>query len=371
MLNRYHRQMLLPDVGEEGQARLSRAHALLVGCGALGCTIADLLVRAGIGTITIVDRDVVELTNLQRQSLFDERDVAEGLPKAAAAARRLAAVNSEMRVRAIVADFTAENAEQIAAGEHVGLEEREEPAGAARVIIDGTDNFETRYLMNDVAVKRNIPFVYGGAVGTRGMQMTIPAGGRPCLRCLFEEIPAPGTAPTCDTAGVLAPVATIVAGCQAAEAMRVLLDVPTARLPPNLLDFDLWQGQRRRLDVSRMARGDCPCCAQQRFEFLSGQRGGGGGGTTTLCGRSSVQIMPPLPTPPATRTRLDLKALARRLGSHGRFEANRFLVRGEFLGEQEHGQPLSMTVFADGRALVHGTTDPTRARVIYARYIGS
>jgi molybdopterin-synthase adenylyltransferase len=389
-MSRYHRQMLLPAIGEEGQRRISSAHALVVGCGALGCTIADLLVRGGVGMLTIVDRDVVELTNLQRQSLFDERDVAEGLPKAEAARRHLALVNAEVRVRAIVADFTAGNAEEIAVLGSAALraeserdespdqsEAREgvprypEPADkitsrAAQIIIDGTDNFETRYLMNDLAVKHRVPLVYGGAVGTRGMQMTIRAGGRPCLRCLFEEMPAPGAAPTCDTAGILAPAAVIVAAHQAADALRILAGDEQA-VGGRLLDFDLWSTSgvpERRLDVTRMDRSDCPCCGLGRFEFLQGAREGGS--TTTLCGRSSVQVAPQAAAEP-----VDLAKLAERLRPHGSFTSNRFLLRGQFVQERSaDGQSLGLTVFADGRALVHGTVDPVRARVIYARYIG-
>ena len=218
--DRYHRQTLLPDFGNEGQARLSSSHALVVGCGALGCAAADTLTRAGVGRLTIVDRDVVELTNLQRQVLFDESDAAEGLPKAEAARRRLAAINSCVTIHALVQDFNHRTAPRIA-----GL------AGAAPtppdVILDGTDNFETRLVINDLAVKHGIPYVYAGAVGTKGMQMTVlpPAlgGGPPCLRCLVDRPPAPGVLPTCDTAGVLGPVISIVSGVQAAEALKILV----------------------------------------------------------------------------------------------------------------------------------------------------
>jgi molybdopterin-synthase adenylyltransferase len=373
-LSRYHRQMLLPGIGETGQERLGCSHALLVGCGALGCTAADLLVRAGVGTITIVDRDVVELTNLQRQSLYDERDVSEGLPKAEAARRRLGAVNAQVRIRAVVADFTPENAERIAAGESVGPGV-EDDSGWVQVIIDGTDNFETRYLLNDLAVKHDIPYMYGGAVGTRGMQMTIPAGGRPCLRCLFEELPPPGSTPTCDTAGVLAPASTVVAACQAADALKILARGET--IAPTLLDFDLWNAQRRRLDVSRMARADCPCCGstdERRFEFLEGGAlEGAAAPPRALCGRSSVQVTPQARMQQGAR--VDLAALAKRLSQHGRFTSNRFLLRGEFAAEHAEGSDtagcLSLTVFSDGRAIVHGTTDPARARAVYAKYIGA
>jgi molybdopterin-synthase adenylyltransferase len=359
--SRYHRQMLLPFIREDGQARLLSAHALLVGVGALGCTIADLLVRGGVGCVTLVDRDIVELSNLQRQSLYSERDAAEGLPKAVAAQRRLREVNSSVVLRAITADFMPDNADAIAAGDAIG----DAPAASsAGVIIDGTDNFETRYLMNDLAVKLGIPYVYGGAVGSHGMQMTVRAGGRPCLRCIFEELPEPGTAATCDTAGVFAPVAVMVAAREAADAMKLLAGRDDA-VDGALRQFDVLTGQERRLDVSRMARSDCTCCGRRIFEFLEGHRGGG---TVTLCGSSSVQVMPP---DRERRGRVDLEQLSARLAPHGRFSAGRFVMRGEFARELgTGGAALALTVFPDGRAIVHGTTDPARARAVYSRYIG-
>lgn len=356
-LDRYHRQVLLAGIGEQGQARIAGAHVLLIGAGALGCTAADLLVRAGVGTLTIIDRDVVELTNLQRQTLYDERDVAEGIPKAFAAQRRLRSVNSGVRIRAAAIDFTPACARPVAAGEALG---DEGPAAPVDLIIDGTDNFETRYLMNDVAVSRRTPYLYGGAVGTRGMQITIPAGGVPCLRCIFPEPPAPGAAATCDTAGVLAPAPVIIASCQVTDAIRLLVGQPVA---PSLLDFDLWHAQRRRIDASAMADPDCPCCVHQRFEFLDGHRSGS---AEALCGRNSVQVSP------RSTVRIDLDLMASRLHPHGRFERARFVVRGEFAAEIDgSGTPVGLTLFSDGRAIIHGLSDAARARSIYARYIGA
>ena len=347
--------MLLPDFGEEGQRRLSASHALLVGCGALGCAIADHVVRAGVGTLTIVDRDVVELTNLQRQVLFDERDAAEGVPKAEAARRRLAAINSAVEVGAIVADFSPANAERIVS----------DVSAPVSVLLDGTDNFETRYLINDLAVKRGLPYVYGGAVGTHGMQMTVIPGRTACLRCVFEEMPPPGTAATCDTVGVLGPAVAIVAACQAADAIKLMLGRPDL-VAPTLLEFDLWRNERRRLDLSSIGpRAECPCCGQTgggRFEFLEGRHTGL---VVSLCGQGAVQV-----SPPAT-ARVDLEALAARLRPHGAFTANRFLLRGTLDRERSGaGGSITLTVFPDGRAIVKGTETPEAARSIYAKYVG-
>jgi molybdopterin/thiamine biosynthesis adenylyltransferase len=383
-LARYHRQMLLAGIGEVGQRRLLAAHAVIIGCGALGCAAADLLARAGVGHLTIIDRDIVEPTNLQRQTLFDERDAAEGLPKAEAARRRLAEINSHVRVEAIVADFSPANAEGILRGDAArgigvpadasfasspsdprspGGPPTRTPTSASaetpmpHLLLDGTDNFETRYLVNDLSVKHAIPYAYAGAVGTRGMQATFAPGG-PCLRCIFPEPPPPGSSPTCDTAGILGPVISIVAGAQAADAISVLLGRPSG--PATLLDFDIWAGQRRRLAIARDPQ--CPCCAQKSFDWLDGRRSSG---IASLCGRSAVQVLPPPGPAP------DLAALAARLQPHGDFSASRFLVRGRLDRERGELGPCDLTVFADGRAIIGGTSRPEFARAIYARYIGA
>jgi molybdopterin/thiamine biosynthesis adenylyltransferase len=362
-ISRYHRQTLLEGIGEDGQQRLASSHALLVGCGALGCTIADQLVRAGVGTLTIVDRDVVELTNLQRQSLFTERDAREALPKAEAAAARLKSVNSQVRVRAVVDDLTHRNAEAILAS----------PGGTSpSVLLDGTDNFATRYLLNDLAVRHGIPFVYGGAVATRGMSMTIlpsPPGSdpTPCLRCIFPDLPVPGTAQTCDTAGILGPVAAIVASCQAADAIKVLLGRADL-CSRTLLEFDLWSNARRRIDLTNARDPECPCCGERRFEFLEGRLAQDAAVICTRTGGGSVQVAPSRESRAAP---LDLPALARRLAPHGEFTVNTFLLRGTFAHERsDSAHPLELTVFRDGRAIVRGTTEPGFARAVYARYIG-
>ncbi|QDU71736.1 ThiF family adenylyltransferase [Mucisphaera calidilacus] len=356
-LRRYHRQMLLPGIGESGQRRLGASRVLLAGCGALGCVIADTLVRAGVGVLRIVDRDVVESTNLQRQTLYTEADAAEGVPKAEAARRRLSTVNSGVRIEPVVADLTHENLEALAGvgGERVSL------------IMDGLDNFETRYLLNDVAVKHGIPYVYGGAVGMTGaVYPVLPAtepgdtaweragAAGPDLEMLFPEVPAPGTTPTCDTAGVLGPLISIVAGHQAAEAIKILTGQWSAVMR-TMLHVDLMTNRVRSVDVSAMAeKVEQP----RRFRHLEGQ---GRTGTAVLCGRHAVQLSS------ASRGVIDLEGVADRLSGHGSVTANRFLVRVEIV---EGEQTYELTVFSDGRAMVRGTEEPSVARAVYARYLG-
>lgn len=355
MTDRYHRQRLLPGIGDAGQERLGRSRALIVGCGALGCASADLLARAGVGSITLVDRDLVEPTNLQRQSLFDESDIGE--PKATAAADRLRAINSAVRTDAFVADFSASNAERIAT------------AGADRapdVILDGTDNFETRFLINDLAVKVGSPYLYAGAVGTGGMAGSFlppfgEAGGGPCLRCVFEGPPPAGSQPTCDTAGVLGPVISVVSGVQSAEAIKVLVGAHD-RIRRSLLRFDAWGNTAGEVNLSAMRDPCCPCCAARSFAFLENLAAD----PVTICGRDAVQVMP------GVETSINPSMLADRLRAHGPFTATRFLVRGDLEREMgESGVPIVLTIFRDGRALISGTTDPARARSIYAKYIGA
>lgn len=350
--DRYHRQMLLEQVGSEGQGRLAAAHAAVVGIGALGCAAADHLARAGVGRLTLIDRDLVELTNLQRQTLFDESDAREGLPKAEAARRRLEAVNGTIEIHSHIADLTGGNAEQLLAGD-----------GGPGVIVDGTDNFETRYLLNDLAVKHGVPFVYGGAIATRGMQLTVRPGVTPCLRCLFEEPPDAGSQPTCDTAGVLGPVVAIVAACEASDALRVLLGQGD-RIPTSMLEFDLWEGRRRRVDLSGARRDDCPCCGRREFRFLASRAADG---AAALCGQGAVQV-----AGSAGARGVDLVSLASRLEAVGEVESRAFMVRCRLSGEQaDLGGSLVLTVFRDGRAIVNGTNRPERARSVYARYVGS
>jgi adenylyltransferase/sulfurtransferase len=367
--DRYHRQMLLPPIGELGQRRLAASHALIVGCGALGSVIADTLARAGVGMLTLVDRDIVELTNLQRQVLYDERDVTAGMPKAEAARARLARTNSQIAIHAYVDDFNHQNAERFADG--------------VDLILDGLDNFETRYLLNDLAVSRGLPYLYGGAVGVTGVSMAVLPHdaarlgkstsqvtwtndqSTPCLRCVFPEAPPPGATPTCDTAGVLGPIVTIIAAYQSAQAIKLLTGHVDA-LDRSLLSVDLWDNTIRRFDVREARSAECPCCAQGRFEHL---RGEAGQFTTSLCGRDAVQISP---AGSRDATAIDLAAFAQRLGSHGTFTHNRFLLRGEFLHERDElGRPLELTLFPNGRAIIKGASGPEQARAVYARYVGA
>jgi adenylyltransferase/sulfurtransferase len=364
---RYQRQALVPHIGKEGQAALRAAHVVVVGAGALGSPCADLLVRAGTGHLTIVDRDIVELTNLHRQTLFAQADVGDA--KAESAARRLREVNSAVRIRGLVADVSHRNVEPLIKGElqsragAIHIEASGNAAGPwprATVVVDGTDNFETRYLLNDACVKFGIPLVYAGAIGTGLTQMTIVPGKTPCLRCLFPDPPAPGSMPTCDTAGILGPVSSMAASIQALETIRLIVQ-PDRAMSGTLIEIDLWQGRQRRLSIGA-PNPECPCCALRRFEFLAGS---GETMTTSLCGRGSIQVLP------AQEVELDLDALATRLSPHGRFEVNRSILKGTL--ESEGGRELM--VFADGRAVIgkrrDGTpADPETARAIFARYVG-
>jgi adenylyltransferase/sulfurtransferase len=349
-LARYQRQMLLPQVGLEGQRRLGAGTAAIVGCGALGAAAADLLARAGVGRLLLIDRDLVEATNLQRQVLYDEHDV--GQPKAPAAAARLSRVNRAVRVEACAADLTAPNAERLLADV---LTARESGGG---VILDGTDNFETRYLLNDVCVKHRVTLAYGGVVGTRGLSATFFPGGA-CLRCVFEHPPEPGSQPTCDTAGVLGPAAVMVAARQAADAIKVLCG-RGEDIDPALHEFDLWTGVTRRVALGAR-RADCPCCGAARLEFLDAPAGE----PARLCGRNAVQV-----NPSREGARLDLAALAGRLEGAGLAGVERtpWLVRA---GVESGGRRLGLTVFGDGRAIVSGTSDPAAARAAYARFVGA
>lgn len=345
---RYHRQMLLPAFGARGQAMLRDAHVAIVGVGALGCMSADLLARAGVGTITLIDRDVVEWTNLQRQSLFDEGDARKGTPKAEAAAARLARVNSQITIIPKPADLDARNAAAL-----LGLDGPRPPS----VLIDGADNFETRYLLNDLSVKHAIAYSYAGVVGTQGMQATfVPGAENACLRCLFPAMPAPGSAPTCDTAGVLGPLVAIIAGAQAADVLKILVGARDA-LSDSMLDVAMWENRRRRLSLRDAKDPACPCCMRRVFDFADADHGGA---SAALCGQQAVQVQP------ASACELDLASLATRLASAGLVQRSRFMLRFEPQGLAER-----MSIFADGRAIVHGTTKPEHARSLYARFVGA
>jgi adenylyltransferase/sulfurtransferase len=339
-LERYSRQMRFAGIGEEGQHRLLQSHVTLCGCGALGTVLANALVRAGVGHLRLVDRDFIETHNLQRQVLFDEHDVAENLPKAEAAARKLAAINSSIHVEPMVADIDHTNILDLVAD--------------ADLILDGTDNFEIRYLINDAAVKLSKPWVYGGAIGSHGMTMTILPGETPCLRCVFEAAPGPGDAATCETAGVLSPAVNVVASFQAAEALKILTG-QRDKINRDLIHIDVWDNTFRGMKVARLRdKGDCPCCRQRRFEWLEGRQGSH---TTSLCGRNAVQVAH------RTAVRLNFEDLARHLETLGEVSYNRFLLRFTADG-------FEFTVFPDGRAIIKGTSDLDRARTLYAKYIG-
>lgn len=353
--------MILPDIGQAGQQRLAQAHAIIIGCGALGCVAADLLARAGVGRLTLIDRDIVERTNLQRQTLFDEDDADAHMPKAEAAKRRLNAVNRDIEVRACVADFSAGNAEGILDDACPTL-----PPAAPVVLIDGSDNFETRYLVNDLAVKRGVPLVYAGVVGTIAMAMSIVPepidNTSPCLRCVFRAPPLAGSQPTCDTAGVLGPVVSIIAGYQACEAMKILVGA-YALVQRSLLSFDAWNGRRNRLDLTNARDPDCPCCGLRSFEFLNRSMAIP---VASLCGQGAVQVLP------SVETSLDLDALQARLAPFGTFRRTEFLVIGELAEERgDDGLAVGLAVFADGRAQIRGLHSPERARAVYARFIGA
>jgi adenylyltransferase/sulfurtransferase len=341
--DRYHRQTLLPQIGPEGQARLSRARVLLVGCGALGTVIAEQLVRAGVGTLHIVDRDVVELSNLQRQTLFDESDAAEGVPKAVAAKWRLNEVNSTVKVRASVVDFHAGNAEE--------LDEN------AELVLDGTDNVETRYLINELCMKYDKPWVYGACVGMEGRVMTVVPRTTACLRCVFPEPPGPGELPTCDTAGVFGPLAGVVASLQSIAAIK-LLSGNAGAIRHELTTIDAWTNRFRTIDLTEAKRPDCPTCGLRRFEQLER---GTSGQPVSLCGRNAVQVRP------NAGIAVKLESLASKLEPFGVLTRTPYLLRLDLRDDPA----LRLTVFPDGRLIVAGTTDVNRARSLYARYIGA
>lgn len=339
-LERYSRQMRFYGVKEEGQRRLADTHVTLCGCGALGTVLANSLVRAGVGHVRIVDRDFIETSNLQRQVLFDEHDVAENLPKAEAAARKLAAINSDVHVEPIVTDIDRTNILELCKD--------------ADLILDGTDNFEIRYLINDVAVKLGKPWVYGGSVGSHGQTMTILPGETPCLRCVFEAAPAPGEAGTCETAGVLGPVVQIIASYQATEAIKILAG-HKAKINRELIYVDVWENLTKRIKIAPLlGKVDCPCCQRKRFEWLEGEMGTH---TTSLCGRNAVQVAH------RSAEKLNFEDMARHLGELGQVSYNRFLLK--FAAEG-----YDFTVFPDGRAIIKGTNDVEKARTLYAKYVG-
>lgn len=339
--DRYSRQILFDGIGEEGQRRLSSSKVVIIGCGALGAIQAETLARAGVGEIILVDRDFVEESNLQRQIMFEESDALKRLPKAVAAGNRINRINSDIAVEPVVADVSFENIEEIISG--------------AQLVLDGTDNFETRYLINDACLKLGIPWIYGAAVGSYGLTMTVVPDQTPCLRCVLPDMPEPGAGPTCDTAGVIMPVIAVIGSIQSAEAMKLLAGHRDL-LHRSLLRIDIWDFRINRTDLSGFAVGkDCAACGRGEFEFL---RGTGRQVTTTLCGRNAVQIAR------SGARKIDFAQLAERLKSSGEVAFNDFLLRFRV-------EDYDITVFRDARSIIRGTTDPAVARGLYARYIGT
>lgn len=332
--------MLFGGIGAAGQEKIGRSRVLLVGCGALGSVIAEILVRAGIGCITIADRDYVEESNLQRQSLFTEEDCTDGLPKAIAAARHLRAINSSIDVCPEVTDVRASNIEALVQDQDL--------------LLDGTDNFETRYLLNDASLRWQKPWVYGACVGAYGMSVAFIPHVTPCLRCILQLLPPPGSSPTCDTVGVVGPIVHLVAAFESAEALK-LITGRTDLLNRKLVTMDLWENRLATMDLSlQKPDPECPACGQGELEFLDGHHEGR---ADMLCGRNAVQI-----SRAAERT-VDLAAIAGRLSQSGPVTLNEFLLRAK-IGE------IEIALFRNGRAIVKGTRDIGEARRIYSRFIG-
>ncbi|MBC7784862.1 MAG: ThiF family adenylyltransferase [Burkholderiales bacterium] len=342
-MDRYQRQILLPQIGRSGQERLRHASVMLAGVGALGCTVADQLCRAGVGRLILIDRDVVELSNLHRQNLYTQTDASLATPKAQAAAIACRAANPDCAVDVVVADITSDNA--------LALVDRHRPD----VLIDSTDNVATRFLLNDLSIARNLPLVYGGCVGTEGRVLGIVPGRTPCLRCVFPTPPAPIDLPTCDTAGILGPVAAVVGAMQAAEVMRLIIDGPDL-YQPAMVAIDLWTRRFRTIALADARDAECIACGQKRLDYLTAIAPG----AVSLCGRDTVQVRL---DPGAVDGFLDAaETKLRRLTPA--------VSRNEYLVHCQPDAAISLDVFADGRVLVHGTADCAQARALVARYLG-
>jgi molybdopterin/thiamine biosynthesis adenylyltransferase len=339
LLERYSRQILFSGIGKEGQQRLLESRALIIGCGALGSAHAEALARAGVGRLRIVDRDFVEASNLQRQTMFTERDAAERMPKAVAAANHIREFNSDIETEPEIVDVNHSNIERL-------IEDCD-------VVLDGTDNFATRYLINDACVKHELNWIYGAAVGSYGVTMTIQPHQTPCLRCVFEEAPPAASAPTCDTAGVIMPIISVVAAVQVSEALKLLSGKPE-QLHRSLMQFDVWRNEWRKINPGPPA-AECPTCALARYETLEATAGDF---SAVMCGRNAVQISPAQPT------QVDFKSLAERLRGIGEVKFNDYLLRFR-TGEYE------VTVFQDARSIIRGTDEMKTARSLYAKYIGN
>ncbi len=342
--DRYARQTLFAGIGREGQNRLLASRVAIIGCGALGTVLANNLARAGVGHLTIADRDYLEANNLQRQILFDEDDLARNLPKAVAAAARLRRINSDITVEPVIEDINTDNIEAIVA--------------SVDLVLDGTDNFETRYLINDACVKAGKPWIYSGVVASYGVTMNIVPGETACLRCVFPEVPLPGSTPTCDTAGVLNGIVGTIASIASTEALKILLSRQD-KISHSMRWMDLWENTQDEIEIPRMP--DCPACGQGLYEFLDAA----GAQSTSLCGRNAVQVRPPRAARTGSQAQaLNFAALAERLREVGLVNYNEFLLRFRVDGYE-------FTIFPDARAIIKGTDDQAIARSLYARYIGA
>jgi adenylyltransferase/sulfurtransferase len=339
-LERYSRQILSQHIGEECQKVLMDSNAVVVGCGALGTVSSSYLTRAGIGQIRIIDRDFIEESNLQRQILFDENDIAENLPKAIAAQRKLSKINNKANIEGIVTDVNFANIEELTKG--------------ADVIIDGTDNFETRFLINDFCIKNNIPWIYGACIGSRGVTMNIIPSKTPCLRCVFATMPQMGTFPTCDTAGVIGPIAGVIGSIQATEAIKILTGKYESA-NKTLIEIDVWDTKVKQIDVSElMSLNDCPTCKLHTYKFLEAEDSVM---ATLICGKNAVQVMS------RNSSNIDLVQLAERLASISDVSSNEFMLKFKVKDNE-------FTVFPDGRAIITGTNDLSTAKSLYSKYLG-
>jgi adenylyltransferase/sulfurtransferase len=336
--DRYSRQTRFAPIGEAGQERIRSARVLIIGLGALGTVAADQIVRAGVGFVRLVDRDFVELSNLQRQSLFDEDDIRQALPKAVAAEARLRRINSSVEIQSIVDDVNPTNIEDY-------IED-------VQLVLDALDNFETRFVVNDACAKRKKPWIYSGAVGSYGLVMPVIPGASPCLRCLLGNLPAPGTSQTCETAGVIAPITHTIASMQVAEALKFLtgsLDADDIRLTT----YDIWAQRFHRIDVGKESMATCPVCSEGKYEYLNGNPLR----TITLCGRTAVQLIP------GVKGDIDFAELSKSIGTFGAVQFNEFLLRCS-------APPYELTLFKDGRAIVKGTEEASLARSVYSKMVG-
>ncbi len=338
--SRYSRQLLLKEIGREGQRRLEGARVAVIGIGALGSVSSNMLARAGAGTLRLIDRDFLEINNLQRQILFDENDLRANLPKAVAARNKLSQINSEIKLEAEVADLNAASAEELLNG--------------VDLIVDGTDNFETRFLINDYALSKKIPWIYGGAVRMEGMSYVVIPGEGPCLRCLFGEAPPTEHIQTCDQVGILAPVAHLIASFQTIEAIKILSG-QNDFVDRQLWKVDLWSRQFKAISVDHLRSSPCSGCAEKDFPYLTKKPGAS---AVSLCGRNAVQIMTP------RSSKINFKKLAEKLKSKAEVSFNDYLLRFQ-------SEPYEITIFANGRAIVKGTEDAGQARSLYAKFIGA